>query len=87
MGALKSTGKIFIWKCGDLEDAILSSGDKIVKSLNMKDVTKSKLNNKIKERLDEKERQSFYTELIKVDEIKRFIAFMEQEENELSFTN
>lgn len=53
----------------------------------MKDVTKSKLNNKIKERLDEKERQSFYTELMKVDEIKRFIAFMEQEENELSFTN
>lgn len=87
MGALKSTGKIFIWKCGDLEDAILSSGDEIVKSLNMKDVTKSKLNNKIKERLDEKERQSFYTELMKVDEIKRFIAFMEQEENELSFTN
>lgn len=84
--ALKSKEKIFIWKCGDLEDAILSSPSSqndIARSLNMEDVTKSKLKSKIRERLEEGERKAFYTELIKVDEIKRFIAFMEEEENEL----
>lgn len=84
--ALKSKEKIFIWKCGDLEDAILSSPssqNNIARSLNMEDVTKSKLKSKIRERLEEGERKAFYTELIKVDEIKRFIAFMEEEENEL----
>lgn len=84
--ALKSKEKIFIWKCGDLEDAILSSASSqsfIASSLKMEDVTKSKLKGKIKERLKEEERQLFYSELIKVDEIKRFIAFMEEEENEL----
>lgn len=84
--ALKSKEKIFIWKCGDLEDAILSSPSSqndIARSLNMEDVTKSKLKGKIRERLEEGERKEFYTELIKVDEIKRFIAFMEEEENEL----
>lgn len=83
--ALKSEGKIFIWKYGDLEDAILSSPNSqkdIANSLKMKDVTKSKLKNKLKEGLDEGERQAFYTELMKVDEIKRFITFMEEEENE-----
>lgn len=80
--ALKSKEKIFIWKCGDLEDAILSSPSSkndIARSLKMEDVTKSKLKDKIKERLEEGERKAFYTELIKVEEIKRFIAFMEDE--------
>lgn len=48
----------------------------------MEDVIKLKLKSKIREWLEEGERKVFYIELIKVDEIKRFIVFMEEEENE-----
>lgn len=48
-----------------------------------------KLKDEIKERLNKGERQAFYTDLynfiMKADEIKRCIAFMEEEKNELSF--
>lgn len=87
--ALKTKGKTFIWRCGELEDVILSSencNDKIAESLKIKEWTKHEINRKIKERLDEGERQAFYTELLKVNEVKRFISFMEEEENELFFT-
>lgn len=51
----------------------------------MEDVIKLKLKDKIKEWLEEGERKVFYIELIKVDEIKRFIVFMEEEENEFKW--
>lgn len=51
----------------------------------MEDVIKLKLKSKIREWLEEGERKVFYIELIKVDEIKRFIVFMEEEENEFKW--
>lgn len=82
MEVLKLKEKIFIWKCGDLEDVILSFlslKNDIVCLFKMEDVIKLKLKDKIKEWLEEGERKVFYIELIKVEEIKRFIVFMEDE--------
>lgn len=73
-----------------MENAILSSenwNEKIYKSLNINTITNTelkdqieKLKKKLKERLDEKQRKEFYIYLMKVDEIRRFITFLEEKE-------
>lgn len=88
--SLESQRNTFIWRHGALENAILSSenwNEKICKSLNINTITNTelkdqieKLKKKLKERLDEKQRKEFYIYLMKVDEIRRFITFLEEKE-------
>lgn len=83
---LESKNNTFIWGHGAIEDAILSSincNEEIRKSLNCKKKFDSTaLKNKLKERLHEGERKKFYDELIKINEIDRFLHFLkENEEN------
>lgn len=77
---LESQLKVFIWKHGALEDAILSSADcneGIASALGMKEeLNPRRIKTKLKERIDDVKRKGFYTELMKVGEIKRFIKFI-----------
>lgn len=78
---LESKKNVFIWRYGTVEDAILSSGsinDGIAKALNI--LNAKILKDKIKERLSEEERDRFYNELLKIEEIQRFIRFLQKEE-------
>lgn len=78
---LESKKNLFIWRYGTVEDAILSSGsvnDGIAKALNMLDAAKIK--KKLEERLSEEERDMLSNELIKIEEIQRFIRFLQKEE-------
>lgn len=78
---LESKKNLFIWRYGTVEDALLSSGsvnDGIAKALNMLDA--EKLKDKLKERLSEEERVMLSNELIKIEEIQRFIRFLQKEE-------
>ncbi|XP_065932252.1 uncharacterized protein [Magallana gigas] len=77
--------KMFVWRHGTVEDAILSSRNRyeeICSSINCPSLTNKSLKKKLKERLDEEERKTFYSQLMEVSEIQRFIRFMEKEENE-----
>lgn len=76
--------KMFVWRHGAVEDAILSSKNRIEEicsSINRPSLTNKSLKKKLKERLDEEERKAFYAQLMEVSEIQRFIRFMEKEEN------
>lgn len=67
-----------------MEDAILSSRncyEEICSSINCPSLTNKSLKNKLKERLDEKERKVSYSQLMEVDDIQQFLGFMEKEEN------
>ncbi|XP_061184586.1 uncharacterized protein LOC133192607 [Saccostrea echinata] len=79
---------IFVWKYGALEESILSTDKKnehIAKPLkiDLSDPSNrcKRLKRKLKERLDEKERRCFAKHISEVEEIKRFLKFMEDEEN------
>lgn len=79
---LKSQLKVFIWKHGALEHAILSSEkckEGIAKALgvSVSELNPKRLKTKLRERIEDEKRKTFYTELMKVDEIKRFIELME----------
>lgn len=81
---LESKLKVFIWKDGALEDAILSSEDCNAKIANALGITRGKLNSSrlktiLKEPIDGDTRKAFYTELMEVGEIKRFIKFIEDD--------
>lgn len=79
---LESKKNLFIWRYGTVEDAILSSGsdnDGIAKALNM--LNAKLLKERLKERLSEEERDRFSNELIKIEEIQRFIRFLQKEES------
>lgn len=81
--SLESKENTFIWRQGAVEDAILSSQNRtkeICDSLNCKTLTSEDLKKKLKERLNEKQRKAFYFHLMNVDEIRRFITFMEEKE-------
>lgn len=81
---LEKNENTFIWKYGAIENAILSSTEnnkEIRKFLKIKDeLNTESLKNKLKTRLDEEERKGFYAELVKVEEIKRFIKFIKEKE-------
>lgn len=74
----------FIWRHGAIEDAILSCNscnENIRKALQCKNkLNPADLKNKLKERLHEGDRKSFYAELVKVDEIDRFLKFIEKKD-------
>lgn len=74
----------FIWRHGAIEDAILSSHERnneICKFLKWKKRIKPiNLKYKLTTRLDEEERKGFYAELVKVDEIDRFLKFIKEKE-------
>lgn len=75
--------KTFIWRHGAIEDAILSSKHckkEICKSLNCKTLNAADLKKKLKERLYDGERKKFYAELVKVEEIDRFLQFIKEKE-------
>lgn len=77
---LESKLKVFIWKDGTLEDAILSSENcnvEIASPRGKKELTPTILKSILKEPIDGNKRKSFYTGLMKVDEIKRLIKFIE----------
>lgn len=80
---LESKRNTFIWRHGAVEDAILSSNncEEIRKSLNGKKPFKpTHLKNRLKDRLHEGERKTFYAELLNVDEIDRFLKFIKEKE-------
>lgn len=81
---LESRKNTFIWRHGAIEDAILSSNncnEEIRKSLNCKKrINPADLKNKLKERVNEGERKKFYAELVKVEEIDRFLQFIKEKE-------
>lgn len=61
---------LFIWRYGIVEDVILSFGsvnDGIVKVINILNV--KILKNRLKKRFSEEEKDRFYNELIKIEEI------------------
>lgn len=79
---LESDLQVFIWKHGALEHAILSSAnctEGIAEALgeSVSELNPKRLKTKLKEQIDDEKRKKFYTELMEVDEIKRFIEFME----------
>lgn len=81
---LESKLNLFIWKDGALEDAILSSTGCNAEIAEALGITPDKLNsarlkNILKEPIDGDKRKRFYTKLMKVDEIKRFITFIEND--------
>lgn len=83
--SLESKENTFIWRHGAVEDAILSSpnlNEEIcnILGLNCKSVSASNLKNKLRERLTMEEGGNFYAKLLNVEEIKRFIQFMEKKE-------
>lgn len=78
---LESHKNLFIWRYGTVEDAILSSGsvnDGIAKAINI--LNAKILKNRLKKRLSEEEKDRFYNELIKIEEIQRFIRFLQKKE-------
>lgn len=80
---LESERNTFIWRHGAVEDAILSSNNReeIRKSLNCKKpFNATHLKNRLKNRLREGERKTFYAELLNVDEIDRFLKFIKEKE-------
>lgn len=81
--SLESNRNTFIWRHGTVEDAVLSCPNRIndiCDSLDCETLTAKDLKKKLKERLNEKQRKAFYFHLMKVDEIRRFITFMEEKE-------
>lgn len=85
---------MFIWRYGVIEDVIFSCNncnENICKVF----YCKNKLNfvdfkNKLKEWFYEGDRKSFYVELVKVDEIDRFLKFIEKKDgviNEENYSN
>lgn len=67
-----------------MEDAILSSEDCNAEIADALGTTTSELNsarlkNILKEPIDGDKRKGFYTKLMKVDEVKRFIRFIEND--------
>lgn len=77
---LESDLSVFIWKDGALEDAILSSescNEDIASALGKEKLNPDSLKKMLKEQMDGNKRKAFYTALMKVDEIKRFIKFIE----------
>lgn len=76
--------KMFVWRYGAVEDAILSSehcNENISRAIHCPNLTHKGLKKKLKQRLDEEERKDFYNQLMKVAEIQRLIGFIEKEEN------
>lgn len=72
--------RVFIWRHGALEDAILSSesfNEEIASALGKKKINPDSLKTILKDPIDGNKRKTFYTALMKVDEIKRFIKFIE----------
>lgn len=77
---LESELRVFIWRDGALEDAILSSESckaEIASALGKERLNPDSLKTILREQIDGKNRKTFYTALMKVDEIKRFIKFIE----------
>lgn len=77
---LESELRVFIWKDGTLEDAILSTESctaEIESALGKEKLKPDSLKTILKEQMDGNKRKAFYTALMKVDEIKRFIKFIE----------
>lgn len=84
--SLESKENTFIWRHGALEDAILSSPNQklnkeIAKIFGRESITPNALKEKLKERLTSEQWKGFYSKLLKVEEIKRFIAFLKEKEN------
>lgn len=84
--SLESKENTFIWRHGALEDAILSSPNQklnkeIAKIFGRESVTPNAIKEKLKERLTSEQWKEFYSKLLKVEEIKRFIAFLKEKEN------
>lgn len=77
---LESQLRVFIWRDGALEDAILSFAScnaEIASALGIKELKLRRLKAILKEPIDGKKRKTFYTKLMEVDEIKRLIKFIE----------
>lgn len=77
---LETQLKVFIWRDGALEDAILSSEickTEIASVFGKKGLNPTKLKTILSEQIDSNKRKRFYTKLMEVDEIKRFIKFIE----------
>lgn len=74
----------FIWRHGAIENAILSCNscnENIRKALQCKNkLNPADIKNKLRERLHEGDRKTFYAELVKVDEIDRFLKFIEKKD-------
>eukprot|EP00105_Crassostrea_gigas_P036496 XP_019920644.1 PREDICTED: uncharacterized protein LOC105322826 [Crassostrea gigas] len=84
--SLESKDNTFTWRHGDLEDAILSSPNQklnkeIAKIFGRESLTPKALKDKLRERLTSEQWKDFYSKLLKVEEIKRFIAFLKEKEN------
>lgn len=76
---LESELRVFIWRDGALEDAILSSEScnaEIASALGKERLNPDSLKTILREHIDGKKRKKSYTALMKVDEIKRFIKFI-----------
>lgn len=81
---LESQLNVFIWKDGALEDAILSSETciaEIASALGKEKLNPDSLKQILGKQIDSNKRKRFYTALMKVDEIKRFIKFIEDNTN------
>lgn len=77
---LETQLKVFIWRDGALEDAILSSKickTEIASVFGKTDLNQTQLKTILSEQIDSNKRKRFYTKLMEVDEIKRFIKFIE----------
>lgn len=80
---LESEHNIFIWRYGTIESAIFETFENSKKSTStFLGVSSPKdLKEKLKKRLDENARQTFYDELMELSEIKRFIGFLKKRES------
>ncbi|XP_052720973.1 uncharacterized protein LOC128192386 [Crassostrea angulata] len=83
--SLESKENTFIWRHGAVEDAILSSPilkEEIATTLrlNCKQLTPDRLKSKLKERLTVEQGKTFYSKVLNVEEIRRFIQFIERKE-------
>lgn len=83
--SLESKENTFIWRHGAVEEAILSSpnsnlNEEIAEIFCCVSLTPKILKTKLKERLTEEQWKSFYSKLLKVEEIDRFITFLKEKE-------
>lgn len=88
--SLESKENTFIWRHGAVEDAILSSPNQnkeFGKILNCNPLTSENLKNKLKKRLTVEQGKEFYANLLNVEEIRRFIQFMENKEENQTLYN
>lgn len=81
--SLESKHNIFIWRYGAIEDAIFETfkTGKENTTTFLDESNPGDLKKKLKKRLDENARQTFYDKLMELDEIKRFIRFLKKRES------